>query len=266
MALIGSGYGEAHNTNYDSVRVPISFTSTYRLGAEKIRNTALKEARNKKTSLSVDEIKKEWNYDNASKNIFKNVEMLINPHTIQFTQPKRFTKMDHRNGSVFFHFANEKGQNNDILKLTFNGNTGNIDRRSYAGADKKKKKERDYSNWNKLLAWHNLYQLTREPVVLKDGTRNEFIITYMSPLFPVPIDFYGFYNNVLTFSEAGITPFSREYTFEFTVSHTEPDLDSILDAVQVSTEEVAAHPKSTGSVFPSLDATGPGVIVIGVTE
>lgn len=146
--------------------------------------------------------------------LLSSIEMAINPSSIEWDQPKRWTKRDVRDGSVFFHFTNSSGQNNDVLTLNFSGSTGNI-----GGGP---------GSTTKWLVWHNLYLLTREPVVLPDGTPNITKITYQSNLWTVPIEFSGFFNTVLKFSESADKPNSRDYSFGFTVLETSPDLDYVL--------------------------------------
>lgn len=156
--------------------------------------------------------------------------MAVNPNSIRFRQPKRFVKKDTREGSVFFHFTNSKGQNNDILTMSFNGSTGNIDLRdAFTDAPRT---EQSTAALQKMLVWHNLYALTREPMVLSDGTENFFVISYASPLFPLTVDFFGFFNQVLEFEENARKPNSRDYSFEFTVTQTDPPLDEVLSIIE----------------------------------
>lgn len=179
------------------------------------------------------------------------IAMAINPKSVKFTQPKRFKRTDTREGSVFFHFSNSKGQNNDILTLTFSGNTGNIDLRGTLGSPETQQlqintlgargenvknanpidsvnKGPDTGALNKLLTWQNLYLLTREPMIIGNALENAFQITYVSAVLPVTIDFFGFFNNVLTWEDNAEKPNSRDYDFEFTVTRTEPDLDEYM--------------------------------------
>lgn len=168
------------------------------------------------------------------------IVMNINPNMVRFKQPKRFTKKDTREGSVFFHFLNSRGQNNDILTIEFVGNTGNIDQRASIPEEQPNDAndpltlEQDGGGLRAILCWHNLYLITREPLVLNDGSENEFTITYVSPLFPQSIDFTGFYNQVLEFEEDAKKPHSRNYRFEFTVQDVNPPLDEILSWVALS--------------------------------
>lgn len=162
------------------------------------------------------------------------ISMMVNPNSIHWTQPKRFSKRDTQNGSVFFHFANEMGQNNDILTLQFSGNTGNINTQNGIVAST------DNASDIKLRIWHELYALSREPILLTDnlngqqvlsGVRNDFFITYRTVLMPMPITFVGFFNNVLEFTESADKPFSRDYSFGFTVTNTSPPLDQLTEKI-----------------------------------
>jgi hypothetical protein len=175
------------------------------------------------------------------------IYMAVNPNSISWAQPKRFNKRDVRDGSVFFHFTNSKGQSVDILTLSFSGSTGNINLAGSLGgydsaqdAENKKKGigqtpagaqgpgNIDTGAFYKFIVWHNLYQLTREPHVLTDGTENVWTIYYETPLFPAGLRMEGFFNEVLRFSEEAGRPNSRAYDFEFTVTGTDPDLDEVL--------------------------------------
>jgi len=176
------------------------------------------------------------------------ITMAVNPKSVRFTQPKRFVKKDVRNGSVFFHFTNSKGQNNDILTMTFQGNTGNIDlggsvnvsernpsaMQSGTAIDAQNRIEQDTGALRKLMVWLNLYSLSREPMIFTHNgsiVENEFRITYVSQVIPQPIDFIGFFSKVIEFEENAAKPNSRDYNFEFTVTRTEPDLDDVVSHV-----------------------------------
>lgn len=173
------------------------------------------------------------------------IQMAVNPHSVKWSQPKRFTKKDTMQGSVFFHFTNSADQNNDILTLQFTGRTGNIN-----------------TNVNflealaigsnlKLKIWHDLYHLSREGMLLnKDNTganippgiRNEFFISYRTMLMPVPLTLIGFFNTPLEFTEDASDPFNRTYNFGFTVTNTSPlldDLASKLGSVLVTNNAVS---------------------------
>lgn len=170
------------------------------------------------------------------------IQMAVNPSSVTWSQNKRYSKQDTQNGSVFFHFSDENGRNNDILTLSFSGSTGNIGTQQgfieavQIGADQK------------LRTWHELYGLSREPVLLSDdinrtsvitGVKNEFFITYRTVLMPMPITLVGFFNQVLNFTESADTPFTRNYSFEFTVVHTYPDLDKLVDSLNSALTSVS---------------------------
>jgi len=159
----------------------------------------------------------------SSFNILPLITMAVNPNSIKWSQPKRFVKRDTQDGSVFFHFTNSKGQNNDILTLSFSGNTGNINTQN--GIDVSTAVGADL----KLRIWHDLYNLTREPIILGGTLKNDFFITYKSVIMPIPITFIGFFNQVLEFTDDAANPFAKNYTFSFTVSNTSPDLDTLVD-------------------------------------
>jgi len=227
------------------IRTPIVFTSTLR----QIRQSA---------ERSIGDIRSVGTFSAFSGISAQNdltflpeIIMAINPKSVTFEQPKRFSKKDTRDGSVFFHFTNSKGQNNDILTMQFQGNTGNIDRRgdrsgvSAAVTNTAAQREQNGSivdfnagegngSIQKLVVWHNLYLLSREPMLLDDGTENKFTVAYISPLLPTSIEFTGFFNEVLRFTETAEKPHSRDYSFSFTVTDTSPDLDELLEVLTTS--------------------------------
>ena len=170
-----------------------------------------------------------WFRDRQVTSVQTRIAMALNPKSVKFEQGKRITKKDVRTGSVFFHFANEAGQNLDILTIKFVGNTGNLDRR--ATFDGEGSPNAQQGALNKFVVWHNLYLLSREPQLLSDHTENTITISYMSPLFTRNIDFHGFFNEVIDFEENAEKPHSRDYNFSFTVESSTPPLDSILDVV-----------------------------------
>lgn len=152
------------------------------------------------------------------------IALEVNPKSIEFQQPKRYTRVDTLRGTDFHHFTNSKGQNNDLLTIKLQGNTGNISRLGRTKEDQDRSIQR-------LTVWHNLYQLTREPMLLSDGRSNVMTISYVSPLFPVQVNFDGFFTRVLDFSENAMKPNSRDYNMEFVVQSTTPDLDTIVNQV-----------------------------------
>ncbi len=166
------------------------------------------------------------------------ISMAVNPHSVKWTQAKRFSKRDTMEGSVFFHFTNSADQNNDILVCTFSGRTGNINTKVNpiealtTGANQK------------LKIWHDLYHLSREGMLLNRdntnssdiavGIRNEFYIGYRTMLMPTPITLIGFFNQALEFTEDATDPFNRLYTFSFTVTDTSPSLDDLSSTLSAT--------------------------------
>ena len=183
------------------------------------------------------------NFFGNDSSFMSSIAMALNPNSVKFVQPKRFNKKDTREGSVYFHFTNSRGQNQDILTLQFAGNTGNLDLRGSLGDQNQEPSAAQQATTNggtpgadtgalyKLLVWHNLYLMTREPMLLADGTDNVFSIVYSSALFPSEIIFSGFFSKVLEFEENASKPNSRNYSFEFTVQDSIPDLDQVLQVL-----------------------------------
>ena len=60
------------------------------------------------------------------RNEIPGVSMLMNPSTVTFNQPKRTTRKDTQGGTIHYHWTNKAGRNNDILQMSFQGQTGNI--------------------------------------------------------------------------------------------------------------------------------------------
>lgn len=235
-------FGASGSQLDDAPRVPMTFTSRLRLIAA-VASGALGTASDDILQASINSELLIAQFPFLAGPAFKpTIAMAINPKSVKFSQPKRYTKKDTREGSVFFHFTNTRGQNNDVLTMSFTGNTGNIDLRGSLGSSgpvsTQSGETSDAANVNrtgsdtgalaKLIAWHNLYLLTREPMVLADGTKNEFLISYTSALMPMQVTFYGFFSKVLEFEENASKPNSREYNFEFVVNKTQPDLDSLM--------------------------------------
>lgn len=174
------------------------------------------------------------------------VTLLINPSSIEFDQPKRYERQDTMAGTVFHHFTNDKGQNNDILTIRFQGSTGNI----YRGGNDDEARQRAVA---RLKIWHSLYQLTREAILNTNGEQNRQYVTYTSPLFPRVIEFTGFWTHVLRFSETGRKNRSRDYSMEFIVQDTNPSLDEISTLiVDFVSNQTVATPSDTSQNLSSL--------------
>lgn len=167
------------------------------------------------------------------------VSMLVNPNTIDWKQGKRYSEKKLRKGSVFWHFANKKGQANDILRLTLRGSTGNIDLRREA-LDNSDSSE-GHGGFAKLMEFYKLYLMSREPETLPGGIKNRFYLSYTSPLFPgatlnsqgIPsggsaLQLTGFFDSVINFSETAGKPNSRDYDFMFVVEEMSPSIEEAL--------------------------------------
>lgn len=193
------------------------------------------------------------------------VKMLMNPTTVAFRQAKRISKRDTQQGSVFFHWTNSLGRNNDIMEVDFQGMTGNINlnRGAYRkggwvdtatayinkGSDWVNEKlgdasqaldsavtgvepagvNKDLAGASKLAAFWNLYQLTREPVLdPRTGAPVYYYIQYTSPAFGnMVMTLIGHFNKVLDFTDDAANPFNKNYSFGFTATGTMPSMDYI---------------------------------------
>lgn len=162
------------------------------------------------------------------------ISMAVNPHSVKWTQTKRISRRDTLEGSVFFHFTNSADQNNDILVCTFTGRTGNIN------TNVSPIEALSTGSNQKLKIWHDLYNLSREGMLLNrdntnatipKGLKNEFFIAYRTILMPVPITLIGFFSQVLEFTEDAADPFNRQYSFSFTVTETSPRLDDLASSL-----------------------------------
>jgi hypothetical protein len=249
----------------DARRVPMVFTSTRRLrlldpGFQSIssflsptessqkadsnlvqifQNTSIEAQLNKSVTQSV--------YGSGLSGELAVIEMGVNPNSITWKQPKRITKRDTQEGSVFFHFTNSKGENNDILTMEFRGNTGNINLSSVITPPNEflnVSSGNDTGAAKKLLVWHNLWALTREPMLLEDNTINEFLIMYSSPVIVEEIMLIGFFSSVLDWSDTAEKPFSRDYSMSFTVQQIVPPINELMATVS----SVAFNPDETGDL------------------
>lgn len=267
-------------------RVPFTFTSTARL----LKAGKLDAIGNKFSSLIADEnrlgqlaaIEAETrgieatqqlgvspieNQDNKTDRVGTSssiIQMAINPQSIAWRQNKRISKRDTMEGSVYFHFTNSQNQNNDILTLSFQGKTGNINTQNPTDATVTGANQ-------KLRIWHELYNLTREPILLDKnntgknipfGIKNEFFITYRTALIPVQITLVGFFSKVLEFTETANDPFNRDYSFDFTVVHTSPSLDDLVTQVNTRLTDVTPS-QSLGSKITAI-ASGGTIIKPGI--
>ncbi len=228
-------FGGDSQSGRDASRIPMVFTSTRRLRliSEDFNVNTLSEAG---TEFDTSQLR-EFATNDTVQHELSAIQMAINPNSISWKQPKRITKRDTQEGSIFFHFTNSKGQNNDILTMDFRGNTGNLDRvgdlsTTIGGGGILGATGQSTGSKDKLLIWHNLWNLTREQILLDDNTINEFLITYTSPAIPVEIMLIGFFSNVLEWTDVAEKPNSKDYSFSFTVQKIVPDIDDIAKEIQ----------------------------------
>lgn len=237
----------------DGQRVPFEFSSTIRNALaldDSDRATAgtadiVSEA-NRISGTGIDELAK--SIETFAPGTIKGpIRTLLNPKSVKFEQPKRINRKDVRNGTVFFHFTDDRGQNNDILKLAISGSSGNVDLR----ADKFPiPATQDVAARRKLEIFQQLYLLTREPVLFRPGIINEFSIRYTTKIFPGGITFYGFYDKVMDFEETAEKPNSVNYSLSFTVQRTQPDLNDIVSTTnRILQEQSEPNPAPDSTLF-----------------
>ena len=238
--LIAQNLFGLNKTTLKAARVPMSFTSTRRLRLINSEFDSISEATIAGTGL--DPRLKDVQTVQSELPV---IQMSVNPNTISWRQPKRITKKDTQEGSVFFHFANARGQNNDILTLDFRGNTGNINllgdvSPAISGVGALGATGSDTGAVKKLIAWHNMWNLTREAMLLDDNTINEFMITYTSAAIPLEIMLIGFFSKTLEWEDSAEKPNSKDYTFAFTVQEMIPDMDDLVKNISTFTSDIAA--------------------------
>jgi len=198
----------------------------------------------------------------------KGVAMQVNPTNVSFRQDKRITERDTQEGKVFFHWTNQMGHNDDVIRLEFNGQTGNIGllagtrgkgvlassqtanaagswlsshASDLTGSNKVESPgtlrvwgaNTDTSGASKLANLHNLWSLTREPVLdVLLGTPVYYYITYASPLFGNSlVTFVGHFSRPLEITDDANDPFNRRYSFGFVAHGSYPPPSQLYSTV-----------------------------------
>jgi len=197
----------------------------------------------------------------------KGVSLKTNPSAVSFRSPKRTTRRDTRGGATFFHWTNTLGRNNDLLEMDFQGQTGNINIKAgthlkgvtgVAGAVsdgvdwlndalsdlngantdtpiavEAMGKHIDSSGAAKLVNFHNLASLTREPMVdPRTGGPIAYYIWYSSPIFGNSyITLVGHFNRGLEFTDNATDPNNLKYSFGFTVQSSFPSMDYLYTTI-----------------------------------
>lgn len=166
-------------------------------------------------------------------NNIPSISMSMNPQSVSFDQAKRTTERNTIGGKCFFHWADSKGRNLDLLKLTLSGETGAL-----SGLGKNAGTQRETTTFKlgnapdpraQLNArnWARFYALTADPQTDPDTyQQNVFEITYKSLLIPY-VKFFGFFTTVLKFTDDAQNPFSKKWNVAFTVTGTDPDLTQL---------------------------------------
>ncbi len=208
------------------------------------------------------------------------VAMQVNPASVSFRQDKRITERDTQEGKVFFHWATQMGNNDDVMRLEFNGQTGNIGMRTgtrgkgFAGSsaiagaaanwitNTLSDMAGDGEGWNdpgtlraegahidtsgasRLANFHNLWSLTREPVLdVVTGIPVYYYITYASPLFGNSlITFVGHFSRSLEITDDAGEPFNRRYSFGFTAHGSYPSPTQLYETISQNLSQTFINP------------------------
>jgi len=235
-------------------RIPFEFSSTLRQILSRTRATLLSYEEvaeifaRQNINISASELQLISERYNLGATLSDPLQLAINPSSIELEQPKRISRKDVRNGTVFFHFADDNGQDNDILKMVFRGSSGNLDLRATQFPTPA---TQDPQTLLKLQRFHELYLLTREPRTLGGNIVNDFQITFRTKVFPVDIIFSGFFENVLQFSESADKPHSVDWNFTFVVQSSDPDLDQVVQNVLT----IESQNVQDGSLIPNPEST-----------
>lgn len=195
------------------------------------------------------------------------VSMKMNPSSVSFRQPKRISRDDVRSGSIFYHWTDRFGRNNDIMEVEFTGQTGNINlqqgtyRKGVADFSKHAEKATDWVNDRldklaggpdgpstgvqvtngrndmsgaaKLANFHNLNSLTREPMIdVVTGQPIFYFIQYSSQLFGnTMLTLIGHFSRALDIEDSADSPNNKRYSFGFTVLSSVPSFNNIYAVV-----------------------------------
>ena len=155
--------------------------------------------------------------DIMSSLLSKSIRMLINPTRISIRQGKRIQENNTYAGKAYTFFLDKDGYANDPVKITFEGETGNINP-SMPGGDQK------------MLQYLQLHDLSAEPRVWVNTKANNAICVnhsfclMTSQAVPFGILFYGFFNEVMTIEDDSSKPNMKNWKLDFTAEYTYPNI------------------------------------------
>lgn len=188
--------------------------------------------------------------------------MSLNPQQVKFTQTKRTsTARKTIGGTTFFHWADRKGRNLDVLILTLSGETGPM-----SGLGKTFSLQQltsilrlgnsvDPRALKHAQNWARFYTLTGQPQIDPITYKpNIFTIQYKSLMFP-EVTFSGFWNSVLDFTDGASEPFSKKWSCSFTVTASDPDiltLENLIGTVNPDDIENVQVTAGSAPINPGL--------------
>lgn len=188
------------------------------------------------------------------------VVMELNPSQIEFQQSKRIARQDVRGGAVFYHGVNARGEDNDILVLSFSGSTGDIHDAPFrdstspsvpdpgANVPAEIARENAWTDavYARYVEFWKLVQMSREPVILDDNTRNELRVSVVGLSFKQVVTFFGFFSQPVTWTETAQTKGSLDWKCEFTVNRVSPSFE---DYLKIWAGELTTQDGSTREAF-----------------
>lgn len=136
------------------------------------------------------------------------IEASFFPLKMTFTQVKRITKRDNLEGSVIQHFTNRFGNNNDLLELSIECSTKNIDstvtNTTY-----------DIDRLDNLENFYKIMTLAEETPYFSGNEWNYIDLTIATPVIRKPIFLSGFFKNMPQITESGEQQKHIEFTMDF---------------------------------------------------
>lgn len=151
------------------------------------------------------------------------VKMPLNPTIVRFTQPKRYVVEKTMGGTDFHFFSDMNYRDMDIMTISIEGSTGNLNVYSDNPYEAEEAEKR-------LRAFHSLLALTEEGMLIQGSDRvmrNVMTFTMQSVIHSSVYMFEGFFTKRMEFAESADSPYSRKYVLEFIVLDTPSSVAAI---------------------------------------
>ena len=180
-----------------------------------------------------------WSCDNWDKKKDPGITMLINPESVQWVMPFRWSRVNTFGGTIFHRWQNFYKDPTDLPTLKIRMNTGNLllpsmirrvlDARNSPGTNY----GTTFSADDKRAAFFKFCSLTHQSAFTDDGEPNLISVQYKSVLFG-QINLYGIFTDPLTFTEDAMKPFNVVYEIGLTVVRQNPQFGSPEQFSQVT--------------------------------